>query len=272
MRFLASRILDSKTKGEACVELDFHPWTAIFPRVNGDELAALASEIRRYGQAEPITVYDGMILDGRARYQACQLIGFEPKVSEFEPMTGMGVADDALLWMVQKNVSERHLTKAQLAAIAHSLLLLLYPKHKEKEPYSTQQLKQVADLVGASWSSVQRLVAVYKKKQRNGPKLIEEVRNGDLTVAQATRNAGFREYDDQGMFDNVYFGKGDRFNEAFIPMQRYLKGWETRDFEFTNVNPKEAARRLVMIEQLMDWLTEAKRDLEARAVKPSLRA
>lgn len=253
------------------MELDFHPWTAIFPRVNGDDLAMLASEIRKYGQAEPITVYEGKILDGRARYQACQLIGFEPKIAVFEPMAGQGSADDALLWMVQKNVGERHLSKAQLAAIAHSLLLLLYPQHKEKEPYSIQQLKQVSDLVGASWSSVQRLVAVYRKKQRNGPKLIEDVRNGDLTVAQATRNAGFREYDDQGMFDNVYFGKGDRFTESTVPLQRYLKGWESRDFEFTNVNPKEAARRLAVIEQLMDWLAEAKRDLESRAVKPSLR-
>jgi hypothetical protein len=44
----------------------------------------LVDSIRRFGLLYSIVLYEGMILDGRARYRACQLAGVEPHFRVFE--------------------------------------------------------------------------------------------------------------------------------------------------------------------------------------------
>jgi hypothetical protein len=44
----------------------------------------LVDDIRTNGQREPITVCDGMVLDGRNRHRACIALGIEPKTRPFD--------------------------------------------------------------------------------------------------------------------------------------------------------------------------------------------
>lgn len=242
------------------MSLEFHPWSNIFPLADATHLTQLAEDIRQYGQHEPITLYQGKILDGRNRYRACMLIGFEPQVTE------MAVADDgvydALYWMVKTNIAGRNLSRAQLAVVALDVL-----NAQAKAPYSLQEVKEVATLTGSGWSSVERLAAIQKRNAA----LVDQVRRGTLSISQASRDAGFVEYDHApipGISD--YFGKGDKFRDATEPLLRYLNGWRTRDFEFRHVNPKEAGQRLKRIDLLLEGLQEARRDLADRAHKPQL--
>jgi hypothetical protein len=59
---------------------EFHPITLIFPLLEGDELDALARDIAENGPLEPISLdpTDGLIVDGRNRWRACQIAGVEP--------------------------------------------------------------------------------------------------------------------------------------------------------------------------------------------------
>lgn len=68
----------------------------------------------------------------------------------------------------------------------------------------------------------------------------------------------------------VYFGKGDKFEEALNPLRRYLKGWEKREFEFTHVNPREAKRRVAMIDEVVENLTKTRADLAKRSHNATL--
>jgi len=43
---------------------ELHPLCTLFPRMAGDEFAALCDDIKANGQREPIILHDGMILDG----------------------------------------------------------------------------------------------------------------------------------------------------------------------------------------------------------------
>lgn len=51
--------------------MDFHPIANLFPLMTGDEYLALVEDIRANGLLEPVVLYEGKILDGRNRYNAC---------------------------------------------------------------------------------------------------------------------------------------------------------------------------------------------------------
>ena len=61
----------------------FHPIAAIFPLLEGDELNALAADIKANGLREPCWLYEGKILDGRNRKTACRMAGVEPSFRRF---------------------------------------------------------------------------------------------------------------------------------------------------------------------------------------------
>lgn len=66
------------------MELHPHPAADSFPMMDSNRYTELVANIAEHGQLEPITLYDGMILDGRNRYKACLEIGIEPKTRQYE--------------------------------------------------------------------------------------------------------------------------------------------------------------------------------------------
>ena len=60
-----------------------HPAADAFPMMDDGRYAELLADIRQNGQREPITICEGMILDGRNRYRACVEAGVDPKSREY---------------------------------------------------------------------------------------------------------------------------------------------------------------------------------------------
>ena len=65
-------------------ELEFHPAADAFPMMDDKRFDELLADIRTHGQREPITIADGMVLDGRNRYKALTSIGITPRVKDFD--------------------------------------------------------------------------------------------------------------------------------------------------------------------------------------------
>ena len=86
-----------------------HPLSAAFPSMDERDLVALAADIKVNGQREPGTIFEGMILDGWHRYQACEQAGVEFVATEF---TG----EDPVAFVKSRNLHRRHLTASQRAA------------------------------------------------------------------------------------------------------------------------------------------------------------
>jgi N6-adenosine-specific RNA methylase IME4 len=87
-----------------------HPFAGLFPLLSETELGELGIDIAANGQRDAIILHREMVLDGRNRYRACLLKGIAPR---FETFTGTN--DEALDFVVSKNVYRRHLSSSQRA-------------------------------------------------------------------------------------------------------------------------------------------------------------
>lgn len=60
-----------------------HPAADVWPMMDDMQYATLLDDMRQRGQQEPITLCEGMILDGRNRFRACLELGVEPKTRTY---------------------------------------------------------------------------------------------------------------------------------------------------------------------------------------------
>lgn len=89
---------------------EFHPLANIFPMLESKQLVELANDIEQRGLIEPMTLYEGKILDGRNRYEAAKLVKFKFTEQCFRPLPeGM----DPKAFVISANIHRRHLTAEQ---------------------------------------------------------------------------------------------------------------------------------------------------------------
>jgi hypothetical protein len=69
----------------AQANLRIHPLAETFPPMTGAEFDVLAADIRANGLINPITLFEGMVLDGRNRLRACEAAG--SALADFGPWT-----------------------------------------------------------------------------------------------------------------------------------------------------------------------------------------
>lgn len=87
-----------------------HPACGMLPMMPPEAIAELAQDIRRHGQQQPIWLYEGRLLDGRNRLEACLMAGVEPDVRAWD-------GDDPVRWVLSLNFHRRHLTDGQKAVV-----------------------------------------------------------------------------------------------------------------------------------------------------------
>lgn len=182
-----------------------HPAAQLFPMMTDAEIDDLAEDIKAHGQSHPITIWQGKILDGRNRNEACRRAGIKPRLVEWVPHGG---SQSPTQWVLSENLHRRHLTVDQRALIAMEASALFAQEAKarqraaggdrrsvhapdrlppqggkrsaERAPTAAAQAAQTA---GVSARSVERARRVQAAK----PEVLERVRKGELTLKQAEK-------------------------------------------------------------------------------------
>jgi ParB-like nuclease family protein len=154
-----------------------HELALVFPPMTEPEFAALKEDIREHGQYEPITLYEGKILDGLHRYRACQELDREPTVVRFE-----GNPRAAAQLVLGRNFHRRHLTTSQRAMVAAEMCKLRPRGNTGNSPYLTAA--QASTLMGVG----EDLVNDAKRLLRHGDEeLLRSVRDGLQSVSAAVQ-------------------------------------------------------------------------------------
>ena len=116
----AVRINDSVDDDDAPAtshRLQFHPAADKFPLMDKNELAALAADIKAHGLNEDIETLDGMVIDGRNRYNACFMIGFDLT----NRIHALSDNTNPIDHLISKNLMRRHQTRLERALFAARL-------------------------------------------------------------------------------------------------------------------------------------------------------
>lgn len=173
-------------------DYDIHPAAKLFPMMEKEPLGELAKDIRKNGLVNSIILCDGMILDGRNRFVACQIAGVEPRFMPFA--SDLSPTE----WVLSQNLHRRHLTASQKAAVAVGALPLLEEEAKERKAKGAAQRdhreiipsdekgkasEKAAELTGAN----ARYVSDAKRIAEEAPETFEKVKSGEMSIPEAKR-------------------------------------------------------------------------------------
>jgi len=173
--------------------LPYHPLAELFPMMTTEELKKLAEDIKANGQRHIIILLEGLILDGRNRYEACLLAGVKPKTKDFRDCP---MGRDPLQYVLSQNMHRRHLDASQRADVA-AKLAVLWAKDSTSERSSTitipANLRDIhsgtataaaASALNVSTRSVEHAIKVQKD---GSPALQTAVTAGEVSVSAAAQ-------------------------------------------------------------------------------------
>jgi ParB-like chromosome segregation protein Spo0J len=159
--------------------LEIHPLALAFPAYGKEDFEKLINDIRNYGLRQPITLFEGKVLDGRNRVEAMKKAG----KATIPAVPFEGTFDEARAYVVSLNMVRRHLTTSQRAAIAADLATLSRGGDRSKPQNCGLPTKTAAEQLKVSKRSVETAKAIKKAD----PALAEEVKQGKTKLSTAAR-------------------------------------------------------------------------------------
>ncbi|WP_225783357.1 ParB N-terminal domain-containing protein [Xenophilus sp. Marseille-Q4582] len=158
-----------------------HPLSAAFPAMSAEEYQGLVDSITVNGVLNPITVFEGMVLDGWHRYTAANEVGVDCPSVELADV-------DPRDFVMAQNKARRHTTQAQLA-LATTAVFAWFPADGAAQrggvtlnvtpPKSNAELAAIA---GVHPNTITQAKTVQTKA---APEVQEAVKRGDIGLPKA---------------------------------------------------------------------------------------
>lgn len=175
--------------------------------MTGAAFTELVKDIALNGLREDIWTFDGKIIDGRNRYNACLQASVTPR---FRTWDGNG---SLVEFVISLNLHRRHLSESQRAMVAAKIANLEEGNPHRELTQSIDGVKigqnEAATMLKVSTASVGRAKLIQKK---GVPELVEAVERGEVSVSAANIVADHLPPDRQR--EVIAKGKGEIVAEA----------------------------------------------------------
>ena len=175
-------------------DLESHPEAEVYA-ILPEQLKQMIESLRISGQLEPVTVYEGRILDGRTRNRARKTLGLPLTCRQVVDLDGL----EPLEWVIRRNQAAgtaRHLSDSQRALVGAELCVRVY------QPKAAERRRQGAPLAdtekGLASEKAAKAVNVATNRLRQALKvhgvncdsLKSAVWSGTVGISTAARIAG----------------------------------------------------------------------------------
>lgn len=181
--------------------MEEHELSKLLSPLSKDEYNVLLESMRTFGfrKSNPITLYDGAILDGRHRYKAATELGIEPSYETFE-----GTIQDAAKLVAFNQMGRRNLNESQRALFASKIATMERGDNRfttdrpanlqvytlptiPNVGYGSEALPKISVPQAAEMMNVsERLVRTINAIERQAPELIERIERGEMTAEPKT--------------------------------------------------------------------------------------
>lgn len=159
--------------------LQQHPLSAAFPAMQDDEFQSLVDSIENIGVQNPITLFEGMVIDGWHRYQAAKQVNIDC------PTVELGNVDPQD-FVVAQNKARRNLTASQ-RAIAVTTVYEWHKGGRTTNQYTSVPVAktngQLAVIAGVHVNTIKQT----KVAQKAG--FTEAIKDGAISVKEASKIA-----------------------------------------------------------------------------------
>lgn len=165
----------------------YHELSNLFPMFDQGQMLELINDIKNNGLMTPIWTYNGEIIDGRNRYEACIKAGVPPEYQEFDRPE-----EELLPFILSLNLQRRHLSQSQKAMIATKLKPYYTKQARERmiagnnaDPGDNSPQGRASDqagkMLGVSGKTVQRAEKIIAEH----PEYIAPIQSGEKTINAA---------------------------------------------------------------------------------------
>lgn len=201
-----------------------HPLSAAFPPMTPEEFQSLKDSVNENGVLNPITIYEGMVLDGWHRYQAALELGMEC------PEAGLEDWIDPKDFVLAQNKNRRHITAAQLA-MATTAVYEWYPNGVTSRSAPGAELHktsaELAEISGTSERTINQAKAVLKNAS---PEVQDAVKSGKIGLKKAQAIAKLPKDEQAAAIDKpIIAPERPRLTEDYGPNEAELKAMELRE-------------------------------------------
>lgn len=182
--------------------IQFHPLSDLFPLMPAAEMNELVADIKAHGLQSPIILYEGKILDGRHRYEACQIAETIPRFEQYK-------GNNPLTFVVSANVNRRHLTDSQRAMIGAKMVTMKQGERTDTiaskgslEPSANLPKVSQEDAALAMGVSTRSITTAVKILDES-PKLAKQATDGQISLHAAEKQLNERKAKGKPVLDDI---------------------------------------------------------------------
>ena len=215
--------------------MEAHEIAELFPAIDGELLKELDADIAERGVEEPITIYEGKVLDGVHRYMLGTMHG------KHVPSRPLPEGADPIAFCVARNLRRRHLSASQRAIIAEALANHRRPGRKGERTARTRR-EAAEEVGGCSERAVARARTV--RKECDGD-VVRAVRDGQVSLSDAERVRGESAERQREAVSQVKNGEAKSLIDAMERAEEDARKKRARAKKSNGAAPAEDARESV---------------------------